>query len=1048
MSIPSELQRAASSAPVDLDESQRAVVDLGDDVSAAVLGAPGSGKTTTLVEVVAQRVLDRGWGADRVLALTTSRLTATRLRDRLAARLAVPTDGPLARSATSLAFEIVSAAAERDGAEPLRLVTGGEQDSDFAGLLAGHVDERAGSPAADPHALGPTWPEHISPRVRQTTGFRTELRELYMRSTEFGVGPARLRELGRATDRAEWVASADFFAEYDDVVSLSRPGQIDAADLMRRAAQLIDDDALSARLGAVRLVVVDDLQEATESVFTLLRALAARGVAVIAFGDPDVAANSFRGGEPRSLGLLSTVLGLPALETLTLSTAHRQGTELRAFTSAIVSRIGTAAAGRQRAAVAGGSSAQTPVVRIEAPTASRHLAAIARVLREHHLVGGVPFNDMVVVARSGSHVPALARALALAEVPTRTSVGGRALRDDRAARSLLAVVDVGLRRTPLTVDRAESLLLSPFGGLDALGLRRLRLALRAEEIAGGGSRLGGELLVDALGNPGRFATIDHRVARRAERMSATLAAVSAAATAGSTIEELLWLVWERSGLADEWRRLALGAGISAAEANRDLDGVVSLFTAAKRFVEREPSSPPGGFLDAVLNAAVPEDTLSPQALGDAVLVVTPSALVGLEFEVVVIASLHDGVWPNLRLRGSLLHTGELVDLVTGVDSSIVEPRKQVLSDELRMFALAVSRARSQVVLAAVASDDEGPSVFFSLLPPDLPVTDGSTLAPLSLRGLTGRLRRELALERRPESELGHAASALALLAREGVSGAAPDEWHGLLGVSTTTPIYVDDETVPVSPSQLESVEASPLDWFVERVAGSTTSPTMGMGTIVHWAMETATDESVDGLFAAIESRWGELVFESPWVSAHQRVVARRLAAGVAEYLSDFRRAGGALVDAESRFTLEVGRALVSGSIDRVERTSDGAVVIVDLKTGRPVTKAEVIADHAQLQAYQLAYAEGRLDDALASLGEHRGGGAKLLFVKEGVRGKLYREAVQAPLSDEELAGFRARIETAATLMAAAEFRGTVEVTGWGGSGSVSKLHRVRAVSSD
>src|ERR1700753_3187379 len=46
----------ASAAPL-LDPSQRRVLSLGDAASAVVIGAPGSGKTTTLVEAIAERVL-------------------------------------------------------------------------------------------------------------------------------------------------------------------------------------------------------------------------------------------------------------------------------------------------------------------------------------------------------------------------------------------------------------------------------------------------------------------------------------------------------------------------------------------------------------------------------------------------------------------------------------------------------------------------------------------------------------------------------------------------------------------------------------------------------------------------------------------------------------------------------------------------------------------------------------------------------------------------------------------------------------------------------
>lgn len=82
-----------------LDASQKQVLDLADSQSAAVIGAPGSGKTTTLIELVADRVLGRGLSPDDLLVLAPTRYSATRLRDRLATRIGVPTRGPLARTA-------------------------------------------------------------------------------------------------------------------------------------------------------------------------------------------------------------------------------------------------------------------------------------------------------------------------------------------------------------------------------------------------------------------------------------------------------------------------------------------------------------------------------------------------------------------------------------------------------------------------------------------------------------------------------------------------------------------------------------------------------------------------------------------------------------------------------------------------------------------------------------------------------------------------------------------------------------------------------------
>jgi superfamily I DNA/RNA helicase/RecB family exonuclease len=1025
-----------SPIPPVLDPSQRAVLALADDESAAVIGAPGTGKTTTIIELIADRVLNRGWSPDELVVLTPSRASATRLRDRLALRLAVATNGPLARTINSLAFEIVGTAFRAAGNEAPRLVTGGDQDVDIAGLLEGDIAE----------GIGATWPDELGPEVRRLHGFRTELRDFMMRATEYGVTPAKLRELAASSDRAAWASVADFIDEYVAVVSASRPSHYDAAEFGRFAISAIESEAPGERVEKLRLVVVDDLQEATESTLAILRALHRRGIAVLAFGDPDVAANAFRGGEPDALGRLGVVLDNRGIQSLVLGSVHRQGPALRGFTSAITERIGTAAAGSQRRASAAAADSDRPLALVVPLTPGRQLTAIARQLRERHLLHGVPWNDMAVIVRSGAQTAGIRRALALAEVPARTSVGATALRDDRAARALLTLVDVGVGRTPLTPPLAVELLTSPFGGIDRLALRRLRLALRAEELGGDGNRPSDTLLVEALEAPGRFATIDHRIGRSADRLATSLAELRAAADS-STIEELLWLAWNRSGLAPGWREQALGSGIAAAEANTNLDGILALFTAAKRFVERRPDDDPRLFLDAVLDADVPEDTLTPQPLEESVLVTTPSGVVGLEFDTVVVAGLQDGAWPNRRLRGSLLGAQELVRVATGIGAASIDERKLVLDDELRMFALAVSRARTQVVVSAVANDDESASVFLNLLPASTVALDTTLRPPLSLRGITGRLRRELTSPTR-RSDPAAAASALARLAEERVPGADPSEWHGLIEPSTDEPLYRDDERVPVSPSQLEHFEESPLDWFLDSIAGSEGSPAMGLGTILHWAMETATDPSIDNLWKAVESRFHELLFESDWLAEAQRRNARTLAAGIAEYLADFQHESKNLVGAERRFTLEIGPADVNGSIDRVERSADGSVVIVDLKTGAPITSQDRVNEHPQLGVYQLAYAEGVLDDALEEFGEHHSGGAKLLFVKKGIRSKLYREGVQAPLDPEQLEGFRARIRQAATGMALAQFVGLQDVSSWNGATTPHSIHRVPAVSSD
>lgn len=1039
----------AESTGIALDGAQAEVIALPDGASAAVLGAPGTGKTTTLIEAVADRVLGRGYATGEVLALSASRTAATALRDRIALRLGVPTNGPLARTATSLAFQLVGERARRDGLEPPRLLTGGEQDQIIAELLSGHLEDGS----------GPAWPEPLVDEVRALRGFRTELRELMARCAERGVTPSRLSELGAITGHDEWRAAARFIAEYQLVVDSYRGGFVDSAELIASAVGVVQE---GSSLDSLRAVFVDDLQEATVATLALLRALAQRGVAVIAFGDPDVASTTFRGAEATALGQLEGRLGVPVTRFV-LTTAHRQTPALRELTARAAERIGAAAAGVQRMASAGRpapepntdtatadttdtASARPEIVRLVAVSAPSEASRLARKLREGHLLDGVAWSDMAVIVRSGALVPALARALAVAEVPTTTSIAGRPLRDDFAARQLITIAGVQLGSLELTPIVATELLLGPFGGLDSVSLRRLRLALRQEELAGEGNRPGDELLVEALQHPAHLATIDASPARRAARLAETLRSGREKVAAGASIEELLWHIWERSGLAGRWLEHSGRSGIVADEANRHLDGVVAVFTAARRFVERYPERPASDFVVELLGAEVPEDTLAARTAGDAVLVCTPSAAIGREFEVVAVAGLQESVWPNLRLRGSLLHPQELADAVEGRTTETEDERAEVLGDELRMFALAVSRARGQVILTATANDDEQPSPFLRLAG-ELAVDDTDDGAhPLSLRGMVGRLRRRLVTTGAPDT-----AEALARLADAEVEGADPTSWYGLLEPSTTEPLVdLDDPeaVVRVSPSRLETFEKSPLAWFVDTMAASPSGLAAGIGTVVHAVMEEAStsddrDLSVDRLWQGIERRWSELAFESPWLEEKERRRTRTLTAGVSEYLRDFERAGGMLLGSEGAFELRLGRALVRGTIDRVEHTPDGTVVIVDLKTGNRTPTAAEAAEHAQLGAYQLALEHGAIEQAA----ELPSGGAKLLFVAKGVRGKGYREVVQDRVDEDGLDRLRERVARAAEGMAASSFAGVVDLGERDPHGRYEyRIHLVPAVS--
>ena len=1045
-----------------------------------MIGAAGTGKTATMLEIIADRVLNRGYSPSDILALVPTRTGATTLRDTIALRLGVPTNGPLARTPNSVAFQIVRNAATASGDDAPTLLTGGEQDQIIAELLQGDIDD----------ATGAAWPTHLGPDVRSLRGFRTELRDLMMRAVEYGVTPPALAALGRAHQRQEWVAAAEFISGYEEVKDLARPNQYDSTELAQYAAALVQAaprtgaaDALGS-LAGLKLIILDDAQEATQATLTLLAQFAARGVAIIALGDPDLSTGSFKGAHPDSLGRLGSYLGRGQVETFILDTVYRHGEAVRAAVIEASSRIGTAGAGTQRKAqlaVAGsgesdsgetgsvktGSGETGSVETVIAASPAEQLAVIARRLRERHVIDRVPWSQMAVIVRSGSLVPSLSKGLAALEVPTSVSSATTALRDEFAVRAFITALDVTFGRRLLDGPTAVELLSGPLAGLDPIALRRLRAALRQEELEADGARSAEELLVEALKIPASLATIDTRVARKAAAFGTSLREAATDLAAGATIEELLWGLWTRSGLADVWLEQSKGTGIVAEEAGHNLDAVVALFSSAQRFVERTPGMPPVLFLEHLVDTDVPEDTLAPRALSDAVMVSTPPGTIGTDFQVVVVAGVQDNVWPDLRIRGSLLGAGDLAAVLR--DEIDVDARAQVLHDELRMFAQALSRSRHDVLVTAVKDEDSQPSAFFRMLPEPDPTQ--VSRYPLSLRGMVGRLRRDLTGALRPSigtqatvypTRAMDAAATLARLAREDVVGADPGAWYGMSAQSTLRPLNdpdAGDGLVRVSPSKMKSFETCPLHWLIDQIGGGTSNTAANLGTIIHSVMEeaslaansapdapTSAVFSSEALWQGVESRWGELAFDADWQSDVQKKEARRLTDRLASYLGDFTRDGSTLLSAEGRFGFDVGGAILSGTVDRVEQQSDGKALIVDLKTGKgdPINDAGVV-DHPQLGAYQLAFHDGQIAGVPAG---SELAGARLAIVSSGTVKQNYRNPTQKAFTPEELGAFRQRVLDDAVGMGDAVFLAEIAthcLDPW--SFGSCRLHVVKQVSS-
>ncbi|MEU4476078.1 PD-(D/E)XK nuclease family protein [Micromonospora sp. NPDC023888] len=714
-----------------------------------VLGGPGTGKTSTLVEAVAARVSE-GVDPERILVLTFGRRGATALRQRIEARIAQ--DGhrvlrePLVRTFPAYAFGLLRRAAAERGEPSPRLLTGPEQDLIIRELL----DVVGEDPEDDP--VG--WPTDLRPALR-TRAFAGQLRDLLMRAAERGVGPVDLARLGEKLGRADWPAAARFLREYVAVLALrdvSNRGSIayDPAELVRAATGLLRDDEelLAAERRRLTHVYLDELADTDPAQLELLSVIAGGGKSLVAFADPDSSTYAFRGADPAGVTTFAhrfrTASGAPAAQVL-LTTSYRAGPGLLAAMARLGRRLRGPAAHRRLHPLP-----DAPPGTVEVHTfrsATSEAAWLAHALRSAHLLDGVPWSRMAVLVRSTAlHLPTLRRALHAAGVPTVVHGEDLPLHLQPAVAPLLLLLRCALEPDRLDEEAAVALLHSPLGGADPLAERRLRQGLRALALAGGDRRPSGELIVEALQDPEELADIERRWAEPAQAVAGLLAiAREAAARPGATAEDVLWAVWSASGLAERWAgainqgRPAPGEGDLARRrraeaADRDLDAVLVLFDAAARFTDRLPGARTEVFLDHVLAQDLPADTIAPTAdRGAAVRLLTAHAAKGLEWDLVAVAGVQEGIWPDLRLRGSLLGSERLVDVLTGrsVDgataANVVGQTSALLDEERRLFHVAISRARHRLLVSAVASaavggDDhqEQPSRFLHEMSPTTP----------------------------------------------------------------------------------------------------------------------------------------------------------------------------------------------------------------------------------------------------------------------------------------------------------------------------------------
>lgn len=1002
-----------------LDEHQQRVVEH-EGGPLLVLAGPGTGKTTTLVEAIVDRIDNRGADPASVLALTFSRKAAEQLRDRVTARLGRTVASPLASTFHSFALGLLRAYTPHDlYAAPLQLLSAPQADVMIRELL-------------EMHRRDLQWPDTLAVAAR-TRGFAREVADVIARVREKGADHEQLIALGEQAP--ELRAAGVFLRHYLD--NLDAHGATDYPDLLRRA--VLEAQAHRDELRATyQHVFVDEYQDTDPGQVALLRALAGDGRDLTVVGDPHQSIYGFRGADVR--GILDFPSSFPTHDeepapTVVLRRTRRFGPRLLEASQRVAANLALSGSitPTDRAAFAhpvaeeSGSPGRVEVFTYDTDRAE--LEHLADLLRRAHLEEGVSWSDMAILVRSGrAMLPVLRRALAGAGVPVEVAADEIPLSAEPGVRPLLDALACALQRPePPSHEVAEALLVSPLCRLDATGLRALARDLRHRERRSAveeerAPRSSSELLAAMLVEVELLDGLDSAAAQSARALTTLIGEVAEALAAEATLEDVLWQLWAGTDWGQRLRAAVERGGAAARRAHRDLDAICALFGLAAKVEDQRGHTSAHTFLAGVEAQQIPGDTLAEKGLrGQTVRLLTAHRSKGLEWPLVVVAHVQEGSWPDLRRRASLLGgdrigTRHYGDLELGHQSTT----RALLAEERRLFYVACTRARDRLVVTAVAStaeEGEEPSRFLAELAGEEPThVQGRPPRPLTLPGVVAELRRVLVDPESSDALRTAAASRLTALAREERDGRAlvpaadPGNWWGIHQRShSAEPVRPVDQPLAVSASMLTALAACPAQWFLAREAGGSAfaGQAAALGNLVHKIAEHVgsqrlRDPDIDELMEHVDRVWDQMPFRTPWSRAKERDAARE---AIARFLVTHRSAEARTVLAtEHSFEVQVAlpdgeQVLMRGFADRVELDAEGGVVVVDLKTGKSSPTTAEVHEHPQLGLYQLAVASGAVDDLLPDgHGPARSAGAELWQLRHstGPGAKVQAQAPQSP----------------------------------------------------
>ncbi len=404
---------------------------------------------------------------------------------------------------------------------------------------------------------------------------------------------------------------------------LRNANALDFDDLLYWPALALRHDAeLRAELDArFRFVLIDEYQDTNHAQYAIARGLSIDNPNLCVVGDPDQSIYKFRGSDIRNI--LDFERDFPDARVLTLSTNYRS-------TKAILRAAGAVIAhNKQRKPkdlVTDNPDGQ-PVTVLTFENGMDEAEGIAKRIRKAVESGKRAYRDFAVFLR----INALSRGLETAFVKQRVPfqiVKGLAFFDRKENKDVLAYLRLMLNpRDDLSFLRAVN---EPARGVGKVSLEHLRAYAEPREMS----------LLSAAREVAKIPALKGKAAAGLRDFAVLMGELEK--KKDTPPDEVIRAVLEASG----YRRMLLDS--TDPEDQERLANIEELITAAKQFAAEDSLRTIGDFLE---NVTLASDVDSWNEKQDAVSVMTMHSAKGLEFPVVYMTALEQGLLPHERSVG-------------------------------------------------------------------------------------------------------------------------------------------------------------------------------------------------------------------------------------------------------------------------------------------------------------------------------------------------------------------------------------------------------------